>query len=87
MFSHTISPLPLLSYLVIIVTLLFTHSQHDEGKLEELLREVTSTEPPADAPAPPPDQDEPEENTELLPSQRDGGNGIALVVVGHCTPC
>lgn len=62
---------PLLSFVSLLHPPLC--SQHDEGKLEELLKEVASTEAPADAPAPPPDQAEPEENTELLPSQRDQG--------------
>ncbi len=47
--------------------------QHDEGKLEDLLKEVASTDVPADAPAPPPEDIDSEDNLELLPSQRDGG--------------
>ncbi len=50
--------------------------QHDEGKLEDLLKEVASTDPPANAPAPPLEDIDSDDNMELLPSQRDGGEWI-----------
>ncbi len=50
--------------------------QHEDGKLEDLLKEVAETEVPADAPAPPPDEpDELETEEELLPSQREKATG------------
>ncbi|XP_064382280.1 uncharacterized protein LOC135331148 [Halichondria panicea] len=58
---------------------------HDEGKLEDLLKEVASTDVPADAPAPPPEDIDSEDNLELLPSQRDGANASECLT-NDCTP-
>lgn len=45
--------------------------QRDDGKLDDLLKEVTETEVPSDAPkAPPQDEIEIEGEDVLLPSQR-----------------
>ena len=62
-------------------------SQYDEGKLDTILKDTASTEPPADAPAPPPEDTDGEENNELLPSQRDQGEStlVESCVVGNFT--
>lgn len=52
--------------------------QYDEGKLDDLLKEVTETEVPSDAPVAPPVTEETVELTDanLLPSQRGDGKGV-----------
>ena len=66
-----------------------THTQNDEGKLEDLLKEVAETEVPPDAPQPPPDQPDEEDGNgddEMLPSQRGkaGGSGLSHYTAGNC---
>ena len=58
--------------------------QYDEGKLDTILKDTASTEPPADAPAPPPEEADGEENNELLPSQRDQGESTLAVTGVLC---
>ena len=57
-------------YLLLVCNFTF---QHDDGKLEDLLKIVASTDVPVDAPLAPPPTDEEMELTdaEMLPSQRE----------------